>query len=474
MTLWPDQPAKEGQPPQTRRQARESERSAARQAARRAGTAEPTPAGEIPAVTTPYASTAQAAERADDRPSLPATAFAEPGVTPPSRPNLPGYGGSFDSLVFSGAGESASSAEEAPESASEASEATDAEPSAPEAPAANRGATLFRDAADPSQPEPITTPVGVISPVAASVPTPSAPSAPPAAAAVPTPSAAAAPDQAAAPSDRPLTRRELRAMLQAQEANQKVNHQPAAGEPVIPVTFTPPAEPEPAAPAPSASAPTPEVSSTTKSAWPFAPLTPAAAEAPATQAEPEAAQPAPAAPAAPAASDEDASSEERRPFTPPTGHWSVAAEQDATEEKEQPILSRNVGQSTAATATNALILPSLPQADATGPLTSTGEILVTGSIDLPRGLGATGAHPDHIDSSDIDRLLDGEENEFNTSEVAPVRASRAISSHTSTRGVITPPKKRGNTLPVVLMVTAGVLAVGVIGLLVAAYVLKVF
>lgn len=470
MTLWPDQPAKEGQPPQTRRQARESERSAARQAARRAGTAEPTPAGEIPAVTTPYASTAQAAERADDRPSLPATAFAEPGVTPPSRPNLPGYGGSFDSLVFSGAGESASSAEEAPESASEAS---DAEPSAPETPAANRGATLFRDAADPSQPEPITTPVGVISPVAASVPTPSAPSAPPAAAAVPTPSAAAALDQAAAPSDRPLTRRELRAMLQAQEANQKVNHQPAAGEPVIPVTFTPPAEPEPAAPAPAAAIPTPEVSSTTKSAWPFAPLTPAAAEAPAAPVEPEAAQ-APAAPAAPAASDEDASAEERRPFTPPTGHWSVAAEQDATEEKEQPILSRNVGQSTAATATNALILPSLPQADATGPLTSTGEILVTGSIDLPRGLGATGAHPDHIDSSDIDRLLDGEENEFNTSEVAPVRASRAISSHTSTRGVITPPKKRGNTLPVVLMVTAGVLAVGVIGLLVAAYVLKVF
>lgn len=105
---------------------------------------------------------------------------------------------------------------------------------------------------------------------------------------------------------------------------------------------------------------------------------------------------------------------------------------------------------------------------------NTGEILVTGSIDLPRGLGATGAHPDRIDSSDIDRLLDGEENEFNTSEVSPVRASRAVSTHTSTRGVIAPPKKRGNTLPVVLMVTAGVLAVGVIGLLVATYLLNLF
>ena len=80
----------------------------------------------------------------------------------------------------------------------------------------------------------------------------------------------------------------------------------------------------------------------------------------------------------------------------------------------------------------------------------------------------------NIDSSDLDRLLDSEENEFNTSEVAPIRASRAISTHTSTRGVIAPPKKRGGRLPVVLMVTAGVLAVGVIGLLVAAYVLNVF
>jgi hypothetical protein len=156
------------------------------------------------------------------------------------------------------------------------------------------------------------------------------------------------------------------------------------------------------------------------------------------------------------------------------GHWSTAAELDDKNQPFDQIISRNVGTSGSATTTNALILPSLPVGDATGPLTSTGEILVTGSIDLPRGLGATGAHPDRIDSSDIDRLLDGEENEFNTSEVPPVRASRAISTHTSTRGVITPPKKRGTRLPVVLSITAAVLAVGVIALLVAAYVLNVF
>jgi hypothetical protein len=180
--------------------------------------------------------------------------------------------------------------------------------------------------------------------------------------------------------------------------------------------------------------------------------------------------------AAPVAAEKDDadSSLERQPFTPPTGHWSTAAERDDKNQPFDQIISRNVGQPGSATTTNALILPVLPTADATGPLTATGEILVTGSIDLPRGLGSTGAHPDRIDSSDLDRLLEGDENEFNTSEVAPIRASRAISSHTSTRGVIAPPKKRGGKLPVVLIVTAGVLAVGVIGLLISAYVLKVF
>jgi hypothetical protein len=305
-------------------------------------------------------------------------------------------------------------------------------------------------------------------------------------------------------------------MLQAQQANEQANHPVASEEQVFPVAFTP----GPEATAAKVDAPAdagrkgqePAAASTSeKTAWPFAPLTPSSAPAasragadeptvtqssaspfaafgtpaaskPAAQAAPAAPEPttaaerepsAQSAAAAPApASDaaEDTSAQERRPFTPPTGHWSTAAE---LEDQNQPITSRNVAQSTAATTTNALILPAIPQPSA-APLTSTGEILVTGSIDLPRAMGATGAHPDRIDSSDIDRLLDGEENEFNTSEVQPVRASRAISTHTSTRGVIAPPKKRGNALPVVLMVTAGVLAVGVIALLVAAYVLKVF
>jgi hypothetical protein len=165
----------------------------------------------------------------------------------------------------------------------------------------------------------------------------------------------------------------------------------------------------------------------------------------------------------------------RQPYQPPVGHWSTAGDLDDKNQQFDQVLSRSVGASGAATTTNALILPVVPSApDATGPLTSTGEILVTGSIDLPRGLGSTGQHPDRYDTSDMDRMFEHDGDEFNTSDVAPIRASRAVSTHTSTRGVITPPKKRGGRLPVVLSITAAVLAIGVVGLLVAGYILKVF
>lgn len=412
MTLWQDPP------PQTRRQARETERTAARGTTRRAGTAEPTPGGEIPAVTTAYNSRPVKTEARDEdeQPAIPATAFADPGVTSPTRQGAPAQRGDFDALISSNSDAATTGG-------------TDQAPS-----------PLFRQAADPNQPLPVTQPMAVVTPSARGL-HPADPQNP-----------------ATPPEERTLTRRELRAMMQAQEANQQSTHAPApGGAPVFPVTFTPDVDAVAPAPGPTLpEAPAGDSRVTQSSSSPFTAF--------GTAQTPRQNAPEPA---------DDTALLERRPFTPPTGHWSTAAELDA-DEGDQPIISRSVGQSTAATTTNALILPSLPKPDATGPLTSTGEILVTGSIDLPRGMGSTGAHPSRIDSSDLDRLLDGEENEFNTSEVAPVRASRAIATNTSTRGVITPPKKRGNTLPLVLMITAGVLAVGVIGLLVAAYVLKVF
>ncbi len=492
MTLWQDQP------PQTRRQAREQERSQAPEEnasapSRRAATVEPTAAGEIPAVTTPYVFASGRAVEAEGQAT--STPFGEPSA-PTVRPNLPSYGASFDSIL----------SQQPPTQAG-------TEP-APEP----QQSSLFRESPPADAVEPVTTPVALV-PVSE---LPSMPS-------VTTPPV----DDDSWVPERTLTRRELRAMLQAQEANQFAGGRAddVVGQ-VEPATaaFTPTATPsEPAdvadplaalfalnarqAEPEAAATPAPPLveQPSAPSAWPFAPLTPSnadqgAAEKPAAApvareenvsfglplvlptapAQPFGQTPqspsafVPVSPAqAPATSttseSENPASNARQPYQPPVGHWSTAGELDDKNQQFDQIISRSVVSSGAATTTNALILPVVPSApDATGPLTSTGEILVTGSIDLPRGLGSTGQHPDRYDTSDMDRMFEQDENEFNTSDVAPIRASRAVSTHTSTRGVITPPKKRGGRLPVVLSITAAVLAIGVIGLLVAGYILKVF
>ncbi len=503
MTLWQDQP------PKTRRQAREQERQQAPDEnasgqSRRAATVEPTPAGEIPAVTTPYVLASGRDAAASETESTPSP-FGEQSA-PPVRPNLPTYGASFDSILT----QQAKPAEPGSDSG------TPPQPS-----------PLFRDTPSPDQAEPVTTPVAL-------VPASELPTTPPAT----TPPAEDSEDWAP---ERTLTRRELRAMLQAQEANQfaggRADELVADIEPAAP-SFTPqfaqaPAEaPDVKDPlaalfaqntgaaevdeAPSAAALPLAEQPAAPSAWPFAPLTPSNADpdpsghvvdAPEVRAslednvsfglplilpdppaqpvgqtpQPPTAfvpvAPAPAPTQAQTSDPQDRAVDEtsRQPYHPPVGHWSTAGELDDKNQQFDQIISRSVGSSGAATTTNALILPVVPSApDATGPLTSTGEILVTGSIDLPRGLGSTGQHPDRYDSSDMDRMFEQDESEFNTSDVAPIRASRAVSTHTSTRGVITPPKKRGGRLPVVLSITAAVLAIGVVGLLVAGYILKVF
>ena len=167
---------------------------------------------------------------------------------------------------------------------------------------------------------------------------------------------------------------------------------------------------------------------------------------------------------------------------PPVGHWSLARDEvddrlpGVTQlEPFDQIVARGISAGGIPTTTNALILPSIPhQGSTSGPLSSTGEIMVTGSIDLPRSLGSTGALPNLFDSSDMDQMLDQLDESGHHSDVAPVSASRAVSTHASTRGVMAPPVKRGVTVPAVLTVTAGVLAFGVLALFVAGYVFRIF
>jgi hypothetical protein len=168
-------------------------------------------------------------------------------------------------------------------------------------------------------------------------------------------------------------------------------------------------------------------------------------------------------------------------LSPPVGHWSVDRDEAHTKTGDggqtlDQLMSSGLGAGGIPTTANALILPSIPvQGNASGPLpNSTGEVLITGSFDLPRSLGATGQHPNTFDSSEMDHLLDPLDESGPSNSVAPVSASRAVSTHTSTRGVMTPPKKSGTRLPMILAVTAALLAVGVIALFIAGYAFGIF
>ena len=151
-----------------------------------------------------------------------------------------------------------------------------------------------------------------------------------------------------------------------------------------------------------------------------------------------------------------------------SGHWRVQA---AIEDNELPFentLSRTVGSTTSAITTSALVLPSVPQPDRIlNAVTSTGEILVTGTIDLPRSLGSTGAHPSRIDNSDFED--DPLDSQVAAPDSAPIRAIRAVSTNTSTRGVIETRKPAGTRMLTTVIIVASALCVGLVGLLVFAF-----
>ncbi len=150
----------------------------------------------------------------------------------------------------------------------------------------------------------------------------------------------------------------------------------------------------------------------------------------------------------------------------PVGHWT--AQLNTPADRAEPfdqLLSRGGVSHGVPTTTNALILPSLPDhGSMSDSFATTGDVIVTGSIDLPRSFGATGVHPSQIDSSDVDRLFDQVED--GASVGAPVSATRAISTQSAARAMMAPPKKEGVNAPLVLAVTAGVLALGVVATLV--------
>lgn len=123
-------------------------------------------------------------------------------------------------------------------------------------------------------------------------------------------------------------------------------------------------------------------------------------------------------------------------------------------------------------APNSLILPTIPP-DITGPLTG-GEVVVTGSIELPHSLSTTGTHRSVHDSPEVDSWLDAGSSSTSAESMSPVPASRAISARKSSEPVLPKQKGSGGKIPAILAGVAAVLAAGVAGVIVTGYAMGLF
>ncbi|WP_295787743.1 hypothetical protein [uncultured Microbacterium sp.] len=139
------------------------------------------------------------------------------------------------------------------------------------------------------------------------------------------------------------------------------------------------------------------------------------------------------------------------------------------------LLARQAGSTGAVSTPNALILSQTPTGvPLVGPVTATGEIMITGTFELPEGLGSVGHAPGTTDGRDADAvLLDGELPP--ASSPTPIAASAAISTVKQPGEIIRPPApEKGSKLLVGLIITTGALALAVAVTLVLAFTTGVF
>jgi hypothetical protein len=126
-------------------------------------------------------------------------------------------------------------------------------------------------------------------------------------------------------------------------------------------------------------------------------------------------------------------------------------------------------------ASTALIFtPSVGAGSLSGPIASTGELLITGTYALPDGIGSQGHAHGTTDGRDADAvLLDGEL--APASSPTPIAASSAISTSKSAGEVIRPPTPdKGNKLMLTLAIVAGGLALALAATLIIASTTGVF
>lgn len=139
------------------------------------------------------------------------------------------------------------------------------------------------------------------------------------------------------------------------------------------------------------------------------------------------------------------------------------------------LIERAVAQEGAAASSNtaALIMPTHPEdtGGLAGPLGSTGELFITGSIELPKSLAETGGHSGIHDSIKMEPLTAPESSgdlpvgPGSAAGPTPVSAKSAVSARLpQDMPVVAKPAKETNKLPMILTVSGGVLLAAVAGL----------
>jgi hypothetical protein len=139
------------------------------------------------------------------------------------------------------------------------------------------------------------------------------------------------------------------------------------------------------------------------------------------------------------------------------------------------LLTRDTATTGSVASPSALIVSQAPSdGPLVAPVSATGEIILTGSLALPEGMGSTGHAPGTTDGKDIDAaLVDGELPTH--SSPTPIAASAAVSTVVTDDEIIRPPApEKGNKLMLSLAITAGVLALALVGVLVFALAAGVF
>lgn len=173
-------------------------------------------------------------------------------------------------------------------------------------------------------------------------------------------------------------------------------------------------------------------------------------------------------------SGDGAAAAERATVSPKLGAELLEAE--AVQVDLPPSFDQLLTRAPASTSStpHALIVSQTPSPQIMAPVNATGEVIITGMLNLPDGLGSTGHAPGAADGKDVDAVLvDGELPAH--SSPTPIAASAAISTVKLPGEIIQPPApEKGSRLMIALAITAGALALALAAVLILAFVSGVF